>query len=316
MTEHGEHQVRGEAIRTSARNNNRNAGARTALRTQVKKFREALTRSPDAAAALALLSAAHSAIDKSAKRGVIARATQTGTSPGSRAQERLQRPLDGGGSAAGVSRRCGSGLARGLSSGEAMSPRQTSGSELDKAATVPLFGIKDANLRAVERATGATVAARGSTVVVEGDAAAVEAAAGILSQLAELVRDGVVLRPQDIELAARLVTESPGLSVRQLVVEQAIMPTERKRLLARTPAQQAYVAAIRARDIVSESAPPGRGRPTWRSPSRWSSLRAAGRRSCWCARPSRRGRTSASCPATSWRRSTRTCGRCSTRCTT
>ena len=54
--------------------NERNKSAKTALRTQVKKFRTAVAEG-DASQADELLRAAHAVIDRTAKRGIIHRST-------------------------------------------------------------------------------------------------------------------------------------------------------------------------------------------------------------------------------------------------
>jgi small subunit ribosomal protein S20 len=57
-------------IRVSERNRIKNRAVRSALRTEVKRFRAAV-ESGDAKVAGELLSRAHAAIDRSAKKGVI-----------------------------------------------------------------------------------------------------------------------------------------------------------------------------------------------------------------------------------------------------
>ena len=65
-------------IRTSERNRLRNRAVRSALRTSVKKFREAV-EAGDLATATRLLRDAHSEIDRSAKKGVVQRRTASRT---------------------------------------------------------------------------------------------------------------------------------------------------------------------------------------------------------------------------------------------
>ena len=132
--------------------------------------------------------------------------------------------------------------------------------EIDEGTAAALFGVKDANLRAIARATGARLSARGGSLLVEGEPDAVRAAAAVATDLAHMIAGGVTFRPHDVELAARLVAESPDLSLRQLWSEQAVLPSDRRRLLARTPTQQAYVQAIRTHDIVFGIGPAGTGK--------------------------------------------------------
>jgi phosphate starvation-inducible PhoH-like protein len=85
-------------------------------------------------------------------------------------------------------------------------------------------------------------------------------ASSVLTELAGLVADGVSLKVPELEAAARLMAESPGLSLRQLLVEEAVAPSDRRRLLARTPMQQAYIHAIRTKDLVLGIGPAGTGK--------------------------------------------------------
>jgi small subunit ribosomal protein S20 len=61
-------------IRTSERNRLRNRAVRSALRTSVKKFREAVDAG-DLTSATKLLREAHAEIDRSAKKSVVHRRT-------------------------------------------------------------------------------------------------------------------------------------------------------------------------------------------------------------------------------------------------
>ena len=132
--------------------------------------------------------------------------------------------------------------------------------DLSQADASQVFGVRDANLRAIEQATGARVSARGSSVVVEGTDEAVRVASAVLSELASLIADGISLKVPELEAAARLMAESPSLSLRQLLIEESVAPSERRRLLARTPTQQAYIHAIRTKDLVLGIGPAGTGK--------------------------------------------------------
>jgi phosphate starvation-inducible PhoH-like protein len=141
-----------------------------------------------------------------------------------------------------------------------MSRQRTLRIELDEDAAAPVFGVKDGNLRAIEQATGATLSARGRTVQLEGTEDAVRAAGDILGQLAELVGDGVPLRSSEVEAAARLVAASPDLTLRRVMTQEAVAPSERRRLVARSPVQQAYITAMRSHEMVFGIGPAGTGK--------------------------------------------------------
>jgi phosphate starvation-inducible PhoH-like protein len=132
--------------------------------------------------------------------------------------------------------------------------------QIDAAATRTVFGVRDSNLQALGRATGAELSARGNTVTVQGTDEAADKAVGLVTELAELVADGVRLKGADLEVAARLVVETPRLSLRQILIEQAVHPTEGRRVLARTSTQSIYLEAVRRRDIVFGIGPAGTGK--------------------------------------------------------
>ena len=132
--------------------------------------------------------------------------------------------------------------------------------DLDEAKVRPVFGVRDANLRALEAATGARISARGGSILVEGAKEVVPVVAQLLEELASLIDRGLAPRPHDLEAAARMVLETPGLTLSKLLVEQAVAPTDRRRLIARTPTQQAYVHAIRTHDMVFGIGPAGTGK--------------------------------------------------------
>jgi phosphate starvation-inducible PhoH-like protein len=132
--------------------------------------------------------------------------------------------------------------------------------ELDEAVVAAVFGVKDCNLRSIEAATGARLAARGATLKVTGEEAAVGAATALLEGLADLVRQGVALRPADVAVAARLVAESPETTLREVLLEQAVVAGDRKRVLPRSATQRAYIQAIRHHDIVFGIGPAGTGK--------------------------------------------------------
>ena len=123
-----------------------------------------------------------------------------------------------------------------------------------------MFGVRDANLRAIEKGTGARLSARGGSVLLEGSEAAVRSASAVLTELAALVGSGVKPRSADLEAAARLVAASPELPLRALLVDEAIAPAEGRRVLARTAVQRAYVQAMRDKDMVLGIGPAGTGK--------------------------------------------------------
>ncbi|MEM7249467.1 MAG: PhoH family protein [Acidobacteriota bacterium] len=132
--------------------------------------------------------------------------------------------------------------------------------ELDGDRVLPVLGVHDANLKALERVTGVELSARGQVVTARGEEQAVEQASALLTELEELVGSGIKLRTQDLALAAGQVLEQPGLRLKDVLVDQAIQPGEGRRVLARTSTQRAYIEAVRSHDIVLGIGPAGTGK--------------------------------------------------------
>jgi phosphate starvation-inducible protein PhoH len=101
------------------------------------------------------------------------------------------------------------------------------------------------------------------------------------------------------------------------ILEDVVWRHRSTKVAPKTVNQKRYVDSIRRNTITFGIGPAGTGK-TFLAVAMAAARSAATRSTASSspARPSRPASAWASCRATSWRRSTRTCGRCSTRCTT
>jgi phosphate starvation-inducible protein PhoH and related proteins len=128
-----------------------------------------------------------------------------------------------------------------------------------------LFGQYGQNLALIERRLGVVADSRGNHVTIEGSRDACEQARHVLEGLYEQLKQGHDLNQGDVEGAIRLAIAQGSLfdydptAVRPNFEEINL----RKRLVrARTPAQDAYIRALRRHALVFGAGPAGTGK-TW-----------------------------------------------------
>jgi phosphate starvation-inducible PhoH-like protein len=123
---------------------------------------------------------------------------------------------------------------------------------------VLLTGVNDANLVALEKATGVRAALRGDQVTLQGELEAVERARRALSAMVDIARIGEQILPEDVR---RLATEGEAATERVANGEwRILLPGMRRVVQPRTPGQREYVRAMRDNDIVIGIGPAGTGK--------------------------------------------------------
>jgi phosphate starvation-inducible PhoH-like protein len=128
-----------------------------------------------------------------------------------------------------------------------------------------LFGQYGQNLALIERRLGVVADSRGNHVTIEGSRDACEQARHVLEGLYEQLKQGHDLSQGDVEGAIRLAISQGSLfdfdpTAARPSFEEINL---RKRLVrARTPAQDAYIRALRRHALVFGAGPAGTGK-TW-----------------------------------------------------
>ena len=193
---------------------------------------------------------------------------------------------------------------------------------LPQAGIETLYGARDANLKHIESLFRVTIRTQGDELIVSGDSGDEQRVVKLFEQLRALLDAGTRSSNGDVKTAAQLFVENSDVDLRDYFVKggpaQGQAPGTKRRVNPKSVNQRSYLDAIEqvrhrvrrrsgghGQDLPGDGA--GGAATCWRR-------RSAG--SSWRARRSRRARSSASCPATCRRRSTRTCGRCTTRSTT
>jgi phosphate starvation-inducible protein PhoH and related proteins len=132
--------------------------------------------------------------------------------------------------------------------------------EFDDNLLLPLlYGARDQHLDRIERQLGVSVVTRGNRLTISGPASASEAAYLALSHLYERLKRGQEVDLPAVEGAIRLAEAEldEGLSLRR---EESAFRTRKRRIMARSPGQSAYIKALRENELVFALGPAGTGK--------------------------------------------------------
>jgi phosphate starvation-inducible PhoH-like protein len=126
--------------------------------------------------------------------------------------------------------------------------------------TLALFGIRDENLKAIERSLDVKIVSRGAELLVKGEPERIAAVENIFEQFSELVEEGYKITAGDLRAALRLVRQDPQVSLRDFFVECVIRPSSKKVVMPRSLNQLRYIRAIESNDIAVGIGPAGTGK--------------------------------------------------------
>ncbi|MCP4330477.1 MAG: PhoH family protein [Alphaproteobacteria bacterium] len=127
----------------------------------------------------------------------------------------------------------------------------------DNSLLPPLFGEHDEHLARIEAALGVSVTSRGNRVAITGPADSADLARVALQRLYRRLEDNLAVDAAEVDAAIRLAghsqaTGGPGgdLTVR----------THKRQVSPRSPAQAAYISALRDTELVFGLGPAGTGK--------------------------------------------------------
>lgn len=181
---------------------------------------------------------------------------------------------------------------------------------------VNLLGAGDEILRLVERSVNSDVHVRGNEITISGAPADNALAERLFTELLELIEKGETLTTDAVRRTVGMLeqgsTERPAD-----VLTLNILSRRGRTIRPKTLGQKRYVDAIDSHTIVFGIGPAGTGKTYLAMAKAVQALQAKQVNRIILTRPAvEAGSGSGSCPARSTRRSTRTCGRSTTRCTT
>jgi phosphate starvation-inducible PhoH-like protein len=123
-----------------------------------------------------------------------------------------------------------------------------------------LFGEHNAHLQRLAEILDVRINTRGAAVFIEGERVLAELAENLLNQLYGLVKAGYPLHPNDIEYAARMLSRNDRLSLKDIFLDTVYVTSKKSVITPKSPAQKAYIDAIRSHDIVFGIGPAGTGK--------------------------------------------------------
>ena len=122
-----------------------------------------------------------------------------------------------------------------------------------------LYGRNDENLNLIENVFKIKVAARGKMLEIRGESGKVDQARSAIEELNRSLSDGSI-RPEDIEYSIRAMGDHGQVMLKELITGGIRVPSRKKVIVPKTPAQKRYIDAIAAFDIVLGIGPAGTGK--------------------------------------------------------
>ena len=126
--------------------------------------------------------------------------------------------------------------------------------------TAVLFGHHDRHLKLIEEDLGVRLSARGEELTLDGNPEATRYAERVLTELAGLANEGMLLQPDDITHALTVLRQSPDTPLKELLSTATTIVTKKRFVAPKTPTQKAYIEAIEKYDIVLGIGPAGTGK--------------------------------------------------------
>ncbi len=123
-----------------------------------------------------------------------------------------------------------------------------------------LFGFHNTHLEKIAKNLGVTINSRGNSVTISGDAVNTRLAHTLLLQLYGLLQENIPMDPADLDAAISLIKKDGESRLKPLFSQTIFVTAKNKPIRPRSLAQQKYVNAIQARDIVFGIGPAGTGK--------------------------------------------------------
>jgi phosphate starvation-inducible PhoH-like protein len=135
----------------------------------------------------------------------------------------------------------------------------------DNRLVAQLYGEYDQNLALIEQRLGVEATPRGNHVTLSGPSSAVDQTRRVLESLYATLEEGGAVGISDVDAVIRMVeTEDSQLTLPAIEkkgrVRMAQIATRKATIVARTPAQDAYIRAMDRADLIFGCGPAGTGK--------------------------------------------------------
>ncbi len=130
---------------------------------------------------------------------------------------------------------------------------------VDPANLPSLYGQNDEHLDLIEKVFKIKVAARGKRLEIRGASGRVDRAKSAIEELNRSLSNGT-LQTEDMGFAIRALADHGQVMLKELLGGGVRVPSRKKVIAPKTPAQKKYIEAIRSYDIVLGIGPAGTGK--------------------------------------------------------
>jgi len=130
----------------------------------------------------------------------------------------------------------------------------------DNASAGQLFGEHNSHLKRIGDDLEISVSARGNTVFIQGDVVSTQLAENILNQLYEILQNGYPVYASDVDYAIRIISADSHARLKDIFLDTVFITATKKTVAPKSPAQKAYIDAMRRFDIVFGIGPAGTGK--------------------------------------------------------
>jgi len=130
----------------------------------------------------------------------------------------------------------------------------------DSQVAMQLYGERDRHLKTLARALDVEIHSRGTTLTIVGDREARNLARNILNQLYGLIKEGYPVYPKDVQYAVRILSGNDRLRLKDIFLDTVYITAKKRAITPKSPAQKAYIDAMRKFDIVFGIGPAGTGK--------------------------------------------------------
>ena len=130
----------------------------------------------------------------------------------------------------------------------------------DNASAGQLFGEHNSHLKRIADSLSITVNARGNTAFIKGETVSSQLAENILNQLYGILESKYPVYPNDVDYAIRILSADSRVRLKDIFLDTVFVTASKKTVAPKSPAQKAYIDAMRHFDIVFGVGPAGTGK--------------------------------------------------------
>jgi phosphate starvation-inducible PhoH-like protein len=123
-----------------------------------------------------------------------------------------------------------------------------------------LIGEQNANLQRLAAGVGVKIDVRGNSVAIQGDSIACDLARNVLRQLYGLLKSGYPVYGPDVDQAVAILAADSKADLRRVFLDTVYVTAKKRAVTPKSPAQKAYIDAMRESDMVFGIGPAGTGK--------------------------------------------------------